>query len=218
MEKLRVAIIGCGRISEKHFKSVIKSEYASLVACCDIKTDRARNAASLYNCRSYSDYRTLLSEEKPDVVQICLPHYLHSEVSVAAMESGSHVLCEKPMDINYQKAEWATKRAKELGRLYGIISQCRYNPTSQFVKKALESGKAGKILSVTSTLTWARDDLYYSGSDWKGTWDKEGGGVIIDQAIHSIDLANWLIGSEVKDVAATIDVQGHSKIQVEDTA
>ena len=218
MEKLKVAVIGCGRISEKHFKSIKTSEYAELTAVCDIKADRAKAACEEFGGRVYTDYRKMLYEEKLDAVHICLPHYLHAEASVAAFEKGVHVLCEKPMDINLKKAQWATDEAKILNCMYGIVFQCRYNESTVFIKKTIDSGKLGKILSVTSTLTWQRDDDYYSGSDWKGTWDKEGGGVIIDQAIHSIDLANWIIGSKVKSVSATVAIQGHNKIQVEDTA
>ena len=94
------------------------------------------------------------------------------------------------MDVDLQSAENAVKIAKEKGVLYGVIFQCRYNNSARLVKNAVESGKLGKIISARSTLTWTRPDSYYAESDWKGTWDKEGGGVVIDQAIHSIDLVN----------------------------
>ena len=102
--------------------------------------------------------------------------------------------------------------------LFGVISQCRYNNSAQLVKRAVESGKLGKIISARSTLTWKRDDEYYSQSDWKGTWDKEGGGVVIDQAIHSIDLVNWIVNSEVKSISCSMSNRGHSIVKVEDSA
>lgn len=204
MKKLRVAVIGCGRVSEKHFDAIHHSEYAELVACCDIKQNRAQAAAKKYGCKAYALYQDLFANEKPDAVHLCLPHYLHSAVAIEAFDFGINVLTEKPMDINYGSAEKAVRAAKEKDVLFGVIFQCRYNDSAQLVKKALASGKLGKIISARSTLTWTRPDSYYAESDWKGTWDKEGGGVVIDQAIHSIDLVNWLIGSEPAEVSCTM--------------
>ena len=99
-----------------------------------------------------------------------------------------------------------------------VIFQCRYNDASQLVKKAVQSGKLGKIPSVRSTLTWYRPDSYYSESDWKGTWDKEGGGVVIDQAIHSVDLVNWIVDSEPVNVSVSMANRGHEAVVVEDSA
>jgi predicted dehydrogenase len=147
-----------------------------------------------------------------------LPHYLHSKVAIAAFEQGVHVLTEKPMDIDYASAEKAVETAKEKGVLYGVIMQCRYNNSAKLVKSVVESGKLGKIISARSVLTWTRPDEYYQESDWKGTWDKEGGGVVIDQAIHSIDLVNWIVGSEAESVSCSMANRGHSIVKVEDSA
>jgi predicted dehydrogenase len=129
-----------------------------------------------------------------------------------------NVLTEKPMDIDLASAENAVATAKEKGVLFGVVSQCRYNNAAQLVKKAAESGKLGRIISARSTLTWTRPDSYYMESDWKGTWDKEGGGVVIDQAIHSIDLVNWIVDSEVEKVSCSMANRGHSIVKVEDSA
>ena len=112
----------------------------------------------------------------------------------------------------------AVNVAKSRNLLYGVIFQCRYNNPAQLVKKALLEGKLGKIISARSVLTWNRSDDYYNSSDWKGTWDKEGGGVVIDQAIHSIDLVNWMIDSEIEKVSCTMHNRGHKIVKVEDTA
>ena len=216
--KLRVGVIGCGRISVMHFVPAKALDTAELVACCDIKEDRANEAAKTYGITPYTDYKEMIEKEKLDAVHICLPHYLHVPVSMYAFEKGLDVLSEKPMSIDYDSAENAVRRAKQCGVNYGIIFQCRYGNAVRFVKEALASGKLGKIISARSTLTWTRSDDYYSHSDWKGTWDKEGGGVVIDQAIHSIDMTNWLIGSEVEAVSCSMARRGHKYIQVEDTA
>ena len=218
VKKLRVGLIGCGRVSVMHLVPIFELEETQLVACCDIKKDRADKTAEKYGAKAYYDYTEMLDKENLDAVHICLPHHLHAKVACAAFERGIHVLCEKPMDVDLQSAENAVRKAKEKNVLYGVIFQCRYNNASQLVKKALDSGKLGKIISARSTLTWTRPDSYYAESDWKGTWDKEGGGVVIDQAIHSIDLVNWLVGSEVDSVSCSMANRGHRLVDVEDSA
>lgn len=217
-KRLRVGIIGCGRISVMHLVSIKHSIHADLVACCDIKKERADEVAEKYGCTSYTSYREMIESENLDAVHICLPHYLHVPVSIFAMEHGVNVLCEKPMAISLEDAERAVACAKKYNLRYGIVFQCRYNNSAQLVKRAVGSGKLGKIISASSTLTWARPDDYYAESDWKGTWEKEGGGVVIDQAIHSIDLVNWLVDSEAVSVSCGMANRGHRIVKVEDSA
>ena len=218
MEKLRVGIIGCGRISVMHLVSADRLNQEELVACCDIKKDRADEVAKKYSINAYTDYKEMFEKENLDAVHICLPHNLHSDVSMAAFEYGINVLSEKPMDVSFEKAEHAVNTAKEKNVLYGIIFQCRYNNSAKLVKEAVKSGKLGKVISASSVLTWSRSDDYYQDSDWKGTWDKEGGGVVIDQAIHSIDLVNWIVDSPVKSVSVSMANRGHEIVNVEDSA
>lgn len=217
-KKFKVGIIGCGRILPMHAVPLSVSEEAEISAFCDIKKERAEAAARKYGGNAYTDYREMLEDARPDAVHLCVPHYLHPVIAEYAMRHHCSVLSEKPMAIRLEDAERCVKTAEETGVLYGVIYQCRYNTASRFVKNALESGKLGKIISARSTLTWLRSDHYYDDSDWKGTWDKEGGGVVIDQAIHSIDLANWMIGSDPLYVSAGIANRGHELISVEDSA
>lgn len=217
-KKFKVGIIGCGRILPMHAVPLSVSEEAEISAFCDIKKERAEAAARKYGGNAYTDYREMLEDARPDAVHLCVPHYLHPVIAEYAMRHHCSVLSEKPMAIRLEDAERCVKTAEETGVLYGVIYQCRYNTASRFVKNALESGKLGKIISARSTLTWLRSDHYYDDSDWKGTWDKEGGGVVIDQAIHSIDLANWMIGSDPLYVSAGIANRGHKLISVEDSA
>lgn len=214
---VRVGIVGCGNIFTMHATSCDHLDNAELVGVCDIKKDRADAAAKKYNTQAYYDYKELIDSEKIDVVHICVPHYLHPIITRYALENGVNVLCEKPMSINYEDGEANVCLAEEKGLHYGIIFQCRYNDTSKLVRENLDNGKLGKIISARCTLTWCKPDSYYSLSDWKGTWDKEGGGVIIDQAIHSIDLANWFIGSDPIEVQAHIANRAHSIMKVDDT-
>lgn len=214
---LRIGIVGCGSIFTMHATSVDNLENATLVGVCDIKKDRADAAAKKYNVPAYYDYKELIEKENLDVVHVCVPHYMHPIISKYALEHGVNVLCEKPMSIHYADGEANVKLADEKNLRYGIIFQCRYNNTSQLVKKNLDNGKLGMIISARCTLTWCKPDSYYSLSDWKGTWEKEGGGVIIDQAIHSLDLANWFINSEPVEVQASIANRAHDIMKVDDT-
>lgn len=215
---LRVGIIGCGNIFTMHSTSADHLENAQIVGVCDIKKDRADKAAAKYNCKAYYDYKELINKDIIDVVHVCVPHYLHPIISKYAIEAGVNVLCEKPMSIKYEDAVENVELAEKNGVKYGIIFQCRYNDSAKLVKEKIEDGTLGKIISARVVLTWCKDDEYYSLSDWKGTWDKEGGGVVIDQAIHSIDLANWFINDEIESVQAHMANRGHSIMEVDDTA
>ena len=218
IKKFKVGVIGCGRISVMHLESIAALDNTELVACCDIKPDRADEAAKRYGAKAYTSYEQMLDEQPLDAIHICLPHHLHSKVAMAAFEKGVAVLTEKPMDVDLASAVAAVERAKKLGVQFGVIFQCRYNNSAQLVKSAVCSGKLGKIISARSTLTWSRSDDYYAESDWKGTWDKEGGGVVIDQAIHSIDLVRWIIDSEPQSVSCSMANRGHKTVCVEDSA
>ena len=218
MKKLRTAIIGCGSIFTMHVTPVINRGDTELVGVCDIQKERADIAAKKYHTVAFYDYEQMLCALKPDIVHVCLPHYLHTVASRFALKHGVNVLSEKPMSIRYQDAFDTVLLAKEKNLNYGVIFQCRYNDASLLVKRTLQSGELGKIISARSTLTWCRPDSYYGNSDWKGTWDKEGGGVVIDQAIHSIDLVNWFIDSHPVKVDAHYANRAHGAVAVEDSA
>ncbi len=218
MEKIRVAVIGCGRISPMHFEAISHCSDAELVACCDIVREKAEESAKKYGAKAYTDYKKLIDEEKPTCAHICLPHYLHVPIAEYALSRGVHVLTEKPMSVDLDGAERTVALAKEKNLLYGVCFQCRFNPAPIFVKKTLQSGKLGKVISAVSTLTWIRPTSYYLESDWKGTWEQEGGGVVIDQAIHSVDLASWMIDSPAVEVDCRMANLAHPEVEVEDTA
>ena len=219
MSGFRVGIIGCGRISPFHGIPAGSQENATLVACCDIVRERAEEKAAEFGCEGiYTDYKEMIQKEKLNVVHICLPHYLHPPVAIEAMKMGCNVLTEKPMAICVADAEAMVECAEESGVALGVIFQNRYNAGSVLIKNVLEQGSIGAILAAKATLTWYRPDEYYTRSDWKGTWDKEGGGVIIDQAIHTLDLLRWFVGDELSYVDAHIANRDHKVIEVEDVA
>lgn len=218
MDKLRTGIIGCGKIFPMHAVSVSKQERTELAAVCDTKKDRAEAMAERYGCRYYTDYQEMIRTEKLDAVHICTPHYLHPEMAVYAMEHGAHVLTEKPMAIRLEDAVRMNETAQKTGKVLMVSFQNRFNPGSLLIKNTLEAGELGKILSARAMVTWDRSDDYYQQSDWKGTWEKEGGGVVIDQAIHTLDLMNWFIQDEIEYVEAQMGNRAHEIIKVEDCA
>ncbi len=218
MKKLKVGVIGCGNIAVMHLDSIVALDVSELAAVCDIKLDRTNHAAEKYNAKAYTDYKEMFKAESLDVVHLCLPHYLHTIVARDAFRAGIHVISEKPMSIEYNDAVKTVALAEELNLQYGVIFQCRYNTPSQVVKKRIMDGKLGAVKCGRTTLTWYRPENYYHNSDWKGTWDKEGGGVIIDQAIHSLDLANWFINSTPVEIQSSLHNRNHHTMVVEDSA
>lgn len=217
-KKFKVAVIGCGNIFLAHALPLDYMRNIDLVAVCDIKEERAIEMARRFKCSYYTDYKQMLMNEEIEVVHICTPHYLHAEMAIYICSLGKHVFTEKPMSIKLDDAKRMIECAKNNNVKLGVVFQNRYNASSQLVKKTLDSGELGKIKSAKANITWQRTDEYYDLSDWKGTWDKEGGGVIIDQAIHTLDLMRWFINDDIEYVFSIISNDQHYEIKVEDSA
>ena len=217
-KKFRVGIVGCGNIFPMHAYPVNELECCELVAVCDIKEDRAKAKAEEFGCKYYLDYKEMIEKENLDVLHCCTPHYMHPIITIYALEHGVNVMTEKPMSIKYEDTVAMVETADRVGKTLGVIFQNRYNPGSILAKKVYDSGELGKPLGAKMNVTWMRTDEYYSKSDWKGTWDKEGGGVIIDQAIHTFDLMRWILDDEPEWVDVNIANRTHEIIQVEDSA
>mgnify|MGYP000847454372 CR=1 FL=1 len=216
MKKLKVAIIGCGNVSKVHFAATTTNPSAQLIAVCDIKEDRAQSASAKYGVPYYTDYEEALALG-PDIIHVCTPHHNHAEIAIAAAKRGIHILTEKPMAVTLHDADRMIRAAEDNKVTLGVIFQNRYNPSSLAIKEAVTSGALGKVLGGRLFVTWLRDDEYYSKSDWKGTWDMEGGGVLIDQAIHTMDLMQWIMGP-IDSLEGSIHNRTHDIIHVEDVA
>lgn len=217
-DKLRVGIIGCGNIFPMHALPVSEREDTEIVAICDVKYDRLEKAVEQFGGIAYKNYHRMFEEANLDVVHICTPHYLHPPMAIEALERGIKVMTEKPMSIKAEDGMAMIEASREHETTLGVIFQNRYNPGSVLIKETLESGKLGKIISGRAMVTWNRSDEYYSKSDWKGTWDKEGGGVVIDQSIHTLDLMRWFVNDDIEYVDAQIANRAHEIIEVEDSA
>lgn len=218
MKALNAAIIGCGSIYENHAKAIAEYDGVNLHTFCDIKPERAANAVSKYGGKPASDFDKVICDKDIDVVHICTPHYLHAPMAIEALRHGKHVMLEKPVAMNSDEAEGVIKAADESDRHIGICFQNRYNDNSLIIKKLLDSGKAGTVLGARAFVTWCREGKYYTESDWRGKWSTEGGGVLINQAIHTIDLMQWFMG-EIKSISGSTATRKLGNIiEVEDTA
>ncbi len=216
--RFKVGLVGCGNIFPMHAESLANTAGVEIASVCDIRPSLARKAAKKYQCRFYIDYKKMLEEQDLDAVHILTPHYLHPSMAIHALQNKINVLTEKPISINPRDGEKMIKAARENRVRLGVISQNRYNPGSQLVKQNLANGRLGKIKAARLIVSYYKPDSYYKKSDWKGRLDKEGGGVLIDQSIHFIDVLRWLIDDEVEYVEATTARRMHKFIEVEDLA
>lgn len=219
MTKLRAAIVGCGRISVCYEDAFLRfPDMIDLVYAVDKDMDKARAFAEKFpGCTYCTDFDDIL-DKQIDIVHLCLPHYLHPVMAIKAMRAGIHVITEKPIAISLQEADEMIRVQQETNVKLGVIFQTRYTKSVEILRHMIARGDFGKILTARSTLTWDRPFDYYSDSDWKGTWDKEGGGVLIDQAIHSIDRVRYMLNSDVCWINGSIHNYAHDFVKVEDSA
>ncbi len=214
----RVALVGCGVISNTHIPLLQKEKSAELIALCDINTDAAYQKCKQYSLDIpvYSDYTQMLDREHPDAVHILTPHYLHAPMALAAIERGIHVCLEKPIAITEADAKRIMERAKEKGVIVCVCYQNRFNPQVLYAKRIIEED--GGVQAAYATVIWNRDEGYYRSGSWRGKLATEGGGVLINQAIHSIDLLYFFLGNP-NSVCGNI-ANHHLKeiIEVEDSA
>jgi predicted dehydrogenase len=215
MNKLKFAIIGCGRIADRHAEHI--NRLAILKAVCDTVESRAVQFGEKYKSKAYTDYEDLLLKEKDlDVISICTPNGLHAEQSIKAFRNGFHVLCEKPMAISVFDCGEMIKEAEKANKRLFVVKQNRYNPPVRAIKKALDENRLGKILSVQLNCFWNRNKDYYSKSEWKGTI-KLDGGTLFTQYSHFIDLLYWMFGDIRRVEAITRNLNHEKIIEFEDT-
>ena len=213
--EIRFAIIGCGRIAQRHAQHI--SNNGKLVAVCDIDIDKANNLANEYQAKAYFEIKDLLAGETSnvDVIAICSPNGLHAQHSIQALKAGFHVLCEKPMAIDVNDCGEMIKAAEKANKRLFAIKQNRFNPPIVAVKEAIDNGILGKIFSIQLSCFWNRNADYYHNS-WKGTLDLDGG-TLYTQFSHFIDLLYWIVG-DVKQVKAFTRNYAHKDIiEFEDT-
>ena len=232
-EPVRIALVGCGRISLNHIKSIVKfSSQAQLVAVCDNKSERLENAhkyfaeaciesqSLLEKPAQYLSYESLIEDIKSnqikiDLVVLTTPSGLHPRQAIFAASAGVHVCTEKPMATRWSDGLEMVKACDNAGVFLFVVKQNRFNSTLQLVKNQIKSGRFGRLSMVSVNVFWQRPQSYYDQDEWRGTWEFDGG-ALMNQASHYIDLLDWLIGP-VQSVSASIATLGRS-IEVEDTA
>jgi predicted dehydrogenase len=195
---LKFAIIGCGRIAQRHAFHI--SSRGKLVAVCDIDCCKAEALAQEYGAAPYADAQEMLTRETIDVVAVCSPNGLHAQHTILALRAGCHVVCEKPMATSVLDCHQMINEAEKANKRLFIVKQNRFNPPVAEVKKLLDAGVLGKVLSVQLSCFWNRNEEYYNSSPWRGTKALDGG-TLYTQFSHFIDLLYWMVG-DVKSVAA----------------
>lgn len=217
MDNVRVAIVGCGKVAHIHAKALRSIPEAELVAVCDASAERAGTFAAEYGARGYTELAPLLRETRLDAVLVCTPHPLHASPAIEAAQAGVHVLVEKPLAATLPDCDAMLAAAQKAGVQLGVISQRRFYEPVQRMKEALAAGKIGKpILGVFTMYSW-RDSAYYASDPWRGKWTTEGGGVLVNQSPHMLDLLQWFMGpiAEISGYWANLN---HPTIEVDDTA
>lgn len=213
--KIRFAIVGCGRIAEKHFEALQEhSKYAELVDVCEVAPDALSKAIKRTGARGHQRLDAMCAASDADVVVLTTPSGLHARQAVECAQAGFHVITEKPMATRWQDGLKMVEAADQAGTKLFVVKQNRLNETVQLLKRAIEGGRFGRIYSVAVNVFWTRPQSYYDASSWRGTWEFDGG-AFMNQASHYVDLLDWLIGPVESVMAYTATLE--RAIQTEDT-
>jgi UDP-N-acetyl-2-amino-2-deoxyglucuronate dehydrogenase len=211
---IRIAFVGCGRISRNHFNAIATVDGLSISAVCDDIAARATAAGDALKVPAFTDYAQMLREAECDAVAIATPSGLHPAHGIAAARAGKHVICEKPMATRLQDADDLVKACDEAKVQLFVVKQNRLNPPVQLLKKAIDKGRFGRIYVANTTVWWARPQEYYDQAPWRGTWEFDGG-AFLNQASHYVDLMQWLVGPVDSVMAKTATLA--RRIEAEDT-
>jgi len=210
------AVLGCGRISDVHLKAIEKSQNAKLVAVCDILEEKAKEKGLAYGVPYYVDLEEMLKKQKPDVVVIGTPSGMHGEHTIMCANYGANILCEKPIEVTKEKIDNMIAVCKEKKVLLGGIFQRRMYSAAIEAKKAVSEGKIGDLILCDGYFKYHRSQKYYNSDDWRGTWALDGGGALMNQCIHGIDILLMVCG-DIESVTARCSTLARD-IEVEDTA
>ncbi|MCO8194191.1 MULTISPECIES: Gfo/Idh/MocA family protein [Anaerofustis] len=217
---MKYALIGCGRISTNHIKAAVNNKL-EIVAVCDILDERMEELLSKHDLQNdesikrYNDYKVMVEEVKPELVSIATESGSHAEIALYLIDKGINVIIEKPMAMSIKDADEIIKRSEEKGVKVSACHQNRFNIAVQEMRKALESGRFGKLSHGSIHVRWNRNKNYYEQALWRGTW-KEDGGALMNQCIHGIDLLRWMMGDEIEEVYGVTKQQFHDYLEAED--
>lgn len=210
-------IIGCGMISRFHARAIGDIKGAKLVACYSATPASADKFAAEQKCTPYHSLDALLKDPAVDVVTICTPSGAHMEPCLAAAKAGKHVIVEKPLDITLTRIDKMIAACDKAGVILSTIFPSRFHHSAQLMKGAIDKGRLGRLTLGDAYVKWYRTQQYYDSGAWRGTWSLDGGGALMNQAIHSVDLLTWMMGP-VAEVTAHTTMLAHERIEVEDVA
>ncbi|MFH1275558.1 MAG: Gfo/Idh/MocA family oxidoreductase [Candidatus Woesearchaeota archaeon] len=214
-KKIRLGIVGLGDISKIWIKAIAKVKDAELVAVCSRNESKVKRVAKELQVKGYTNYRHFLADSKIEAILILTPPFTHAEIGIKAAEAGKHVLVEKPIDLDLKKAEELIKVCQEKNVKLGVVSQMRFAKNALLLKKLIAEGKFGQLSLIRASMKWFRNQNYYEAHPWKKDSKKAGGGVLVNQAIHFVDLIRWL-GGEYDDAFLFKDTLNYN-LPVEDT-
>jgi UDP-N-acetyl-2-amino-2-deoxyglucuronate dehydrogenase len=211
---VRFGIIGCGAIGPTHAEAIAKIDGSELAGVCDIVGERASKLGDKFGVPAFTTLKPLFA--RCDAVCLCIPSGYHAQIGAKAATAGKHVVCEKPVDVSYRNAERLIKTCREKKVKLTVISQHRFANAIQEVRNAAQNGGLGKLISGDMFNPWYRTQAYYDSGDWRGTWKLDGGGCLMNQGVHYVDMLQWIMGG-VKSVQAIMRTATHN-IEVEDLA
>jgi predicted dehydrogenase len=208
-------VIGCGAIHGTHAQAIQGIEDAKLVGFYDVLPDRAKSAAEKFGCAAFGTLKELLAHV--DAVCLCIPSGLHAQVGIEAVRAGKHIVCEKPVDVSLEAAQSLIDACRSASVTLTVISQHRFAHDIQVVRDAAQGGDLGPLLAGDMYNKWLRTQAYYDSGDWRGTWELDGGGCLMNQGVHYVDMLQWIMGG-VRSVRAVTRTAAHDRIEVEDIA
>ena len=216
-QPVRFALVGCGSIAPSQAQALKElPEIARLTHCVDLAPDRARDFAAKHGICA-ATWEEVLRDPAIDAVTLCTPSGLHGELAAAALRAGKHVIVEKPMEVSVAACDALLEAQRASGRRLAVVSQHRFDPASLALRRLLDEGALGRLIAADVRIPWYRTQEYYDAGDWRGTWALDGGGCLMNQGVHTLDLMLWFCGP-VREVYARTATAAHERIEVEDLA
>ncbi|MDA9859490.1 Gfo/Idh/MocA family oxidoreductase [Rubripirellula sp.] len=212
-----IGIVGCGMIANFHARAIADAEGAHLVGCADRKAEFAEAFAEKQGCRAFESLEAMLADPEINAITVCSPSGAHLDPAVAAAEAGKHVIVEKPLEVTTERCDQIIQACEKSGVQLAVTFQSRFHESSRLMKQAVEQGRFGRVTMGDAYVKWYRSQEYYDSGAWRGTWALDGGGALMNQAIHSVDLLLWLMG-DVEEISAMTATLTHERIEVEDVA
>jgi len=199
-DKLATGIIGCGKVAHLHAKALINGVNSNFRAVCSRSREKGSEFAGQYGVNSYTLVEEMIRKEKLDMVVVCTPHPFHKDPAVKALNSGAHVLVEKPLASTLEDCDQMMEASEKSGKTLGVVSQRRFYSPCLRMHRAISEGRIGRAALGTVMMLGWRDKAYYESDSWRGSWEHEGGGVLVNQAPHQLDLLQWFMGGEIEEL------------------